>query len=196
VTIKVEHLLAHRELLAVLGGTGCLFITSAVESIDDRVLAKLEKGHTRADFETAVRLCRDAGVPLAPTFVAFTPWTTLDGYRDLLTTIAALDLIEHVAPVQWGLRLLITHGSRLLQLDDIASRVRPFDAGTLTYPWVHDDPRVDDLQAAIMRAVGVRTWGSRREVYDQVCVLAGLTRGSNDRPARSTIPYLDEPWYC
>ena len=58
--IKVEHLLAHRELLPVLAATGCLFVTSAVESVDDEVLAKLEKGHTRADFIAAAALCRDA----------------------------------------------------------------------------------------------------------------------------------------
>ena len=43
-----------------------MFITSAVESVDDDVLVKLRKGHTRADFVRAVELCRDAGVTLAP----------------------------------------------------------------------------------------------------------------------------------
>src|SRR5262249_46946394 len=38
VTIKIEHLLKHRDLLPELA-TGCAFVTSAVESIDDRVLA-------------------------------------------------------------------------------------------------------------------------------------------------------------
>ena len=33
-----------------LRGTGCLFVISAVESADDAVLEKLDKGHTRADF--------------------------------------------------------------------------------------------------------------------------------------------------
>src|SRR5688572_33277631 len=41
--IKVEHLLAHRELLPVLAKTGCLFVTSAVESVDDLVLEKDRK---------------------------------------------------------------------------------------------------------------------------------------------------------
>ncbi len=50
VTIKVEHLLKHRELIPILRETGCAFVVSAVESIDDRLLALLEKGHTRADF--------------------------------------------------------------------------------------------------------------------------------------------------
>ncbi len=47
VTIKVEHLLAHIKMLPVLKQTGCLFVTTAVESVDDKVLAILEKGHTR-----------------------------------------------------------------------------------------------------------------------------------------------------
>ena len=54
-TIKIEHLLKHRDLLPRLRETGCLFVTSAVESVDDAVLAKLDKGHTRADFIEVVR---------------------------------------------------------------------------------------------------------------------------------------------
>jgi tRNA A37 methylthiotransferase MiaB len=199
VTVKVEHLLKHRELLPVLARTGCLFVTSAVESLDDDVLAKLEKGHTRADFLEALQLCRDAGVNLAPTFVAFTPWTTLDAYRELLATVHDAGLIDHVSPVQWGLRLLVTEGSRLLELDDVRRRVEAFDARTLTYPWRHDDPQVDALQAAIMRAVGVRLTRSRQEVFAEVCQLAGLTLPEFSRGAvrqRATIPYLNEPWYC
>lgn len=197
VTIKVEHLRLHRDLLPLLARTGCLYITCAVESIDDDVLARLEKGHTRADFVEAVSLCRDAGVSMAPTFVAFTPWTTVDGYHDLLATIDALGLVNHVASVQWGLRLLVTQGSRLLELDDIRTRVQPYDPMTLTYPWRHDDPRVDELQGAVMQAVGARLTRPRDEVFDDVCALAGVVRPREaDIPARATIPFLNEPWYC
>src|SRR5262249_37835230 len=76
VTIKIEHLLRHRALLPVLRGTGCAFVTSAVESLDDAVLGKLEKGHTKADFIEVLHLTREAGLPLSPTFIPFTPWTT------------------------------------------------------------------------------------------------------------------------
>ena len=198
VTIKVEHLLKHRELLPILARTGCLFVTSAVESFDDGVLAKLEKGHTRADVTEALRLCREAKLNLVPTFVAFTPWTTLDAYRDLLLTVQALGLVSHVSPVQWGLRLLITEGSRLLELDDVRQLVRPFDFRTLTYPWRHVDPRVDALQAAIMAEVGIRLTRTRAEVFAAVCDLAGVTspEARRDVPDRATIPYLNEPWYC
>jgi radical SAM superfamily enzyme YgiQ (UPF0313 family) len=197
VTIKVEHLLRHRDMLPLLANTGCLFITSAVESFDDEVLAKLEKGHSRDDVMTAVRLCEEAGVHLAPTFVAFTPWTTVETYRDLLQTVDRLGLIAHVAPVQWGLRLLITQGSRLLELPEIRRSIGAFDAHTLTYPWRHVDPRVDALQQEIMRTVGVQTTRARGELFAEVCELAGV---ATPRPApalsRAAIPYLNEPWYC
>jgi radical SAM superfamily enzyme YgiQ (UPF0313 family) len=196
VTIKIEHLLRHRDLLPVLASTGCLFVTSAVESVDNEVLARFEKHHTREDFFEAVKLTRAAGVTLTPTFVAFTPWTTLDSYRELLATVEELDLVDHVAPVQWGLRLLVTQGSRLLELDDIARLVRPFDSKTLTYPWMHPEPDVDRLQQAIARLVGVRAPRSRREVFGAVSALSGRPPWSAPLLARAAIPYLDEPWYC
>jgi radical SAM superfamily enzyme YgiQ (UPF0313 family) len=191
--IKVEHLLAHRQLLSVLAETGCLFVTSAVESVDDDVLAKLEKGHTRADFIRAAALCRDAGLTLVPTFVAFTPWTTIAGYSDLLRVVSDLDLVSNVAPVQWGIRLLVTWQSRLLELPDIRAIVGPFDAKTLTFPWAHPNPRVDLLQQQIMALAGVRAARSREDIFETVCDLA---RVNLLVPSRATIPYLNEPWYC
>jgi len=46
VTVKVEHLLRHRDAVAALARTGCLFVTSAVESLDDAVLERLAKGRS------------------------------------------------------------------------------------------------------------------------------------------------------
>jgi len=205
--IKVEHLLKHRELLPVLAATGCLFITSAVESVDDEVLAKLEKGHTRADVIAAAAACRDAGLTLVPTFVAFTPWTTIDGYIDLLNVVDGLGLAANVAPVQWSIRLLVTWASRLLELDDIKSSVGPFDAKTLTYPWKHRDPRVDQLQQQVMALAGITLTRSREESFAAVRELAHVARGIRSAttrahpielvlPSRSAIPYMNEPWYC
>ncbi len=205
VTIKVEHLLRHRDLLPMLAQTGCLFVTSAVESVDDRVLEQLEKGHTRADFVEAAALCRAAGLTLSPTFVAFTPWTTLDGYADLLDVVSSLDLVGHVAPVQWGIRLLVTWQSRLLDLTDIRAVIADFDAHTLTYPWRHPDPRVDALQAQLMAMVGARVNRPRHETFQAIRAAVDQARGGtgmrpsapdDHAPARATIPYLNEPWYC
>jgi radical SAM superfamily enzyme YgiQ (UPF0313 family) len=197
-TIKIEHLLQHRDLLTPLRDAGCLFITSAVESVDDAVLAKLEKNHTRADFQEAAGLMRAAGIALQPTFIAFTPWTTIAGYRDLLRTLVELDLVENVGTVQLALRLLITSGSRLLELDEIRDRVRPFDAKSLVYPWVHEVPEVDRLGARVFRAVAVlqKQELSRGEIFAEICEIAGMALENFDLTPRAAIPYLDEPWYC
>jgi hypothetical protein len=204
-TIKIEHLLKHRDLLPVLRDTGCVLITSAVEAVDDRVLEKLEKNHTRRDFFEAAALLRAAGIALQPTFIAFTPWTTVPGYRDLLNALADLELIENIAPVQLALRLLITSGSRLLELDDVRAMVRPFDTTSLVYPWVHADPEVDRLGARIFRLVADhqkqgRSRGeifqSRNAIFREICEIAGAPLENHKLMPRATIPFLDEPWYC
>jgi radical SAM superfamily enzyme YgiQ (UPF0313 family) len=202
VTIKIEHLLKHRDLLPVLRGTGCAFVTSAVESVDDHVLEKLEKGHTREDFQRVAALCRDADLALAPTFVPFTPWTTIESYCDLLHEIDRLDLVDHVAPIQLAIRLLIPQASRMLELDEIRAVTGPFDAASLTYPWSHPDPRVDILQAELTRIVGLKPTASRREVFARVWDEAHararvrFIRRQPSLVARAAVPYLNEPWYC
>ncbi len=202
VTIKIEHLLEHAEMLPVLVETGCAFVTTAAESVDDHVLARLEKGHTRREFERAVDLCRNAALALAPTFLPFTPWTTFAGYLDLLHTIDRLDLVEHVAPIQLAIRLLIPQGSRMLELEEVRAVAREFDARSLTYPWVHPDPAIDQLHSELTQLIGVKINLSRSELFEKVWELAHAranalaARRQPPRAARSTIPYLNEPWYC
>jgi hypothetical protein len=200
VTIKIEHLLKHAAIIPLLRETGCLFICSAVESIDDAVLRHLKKGHTRSDFVAVARLCRDAGVTLVPTFVAFTPWTRLEGYVELLDLLEELDLVEQVPPIQLAIRLLVTAGSSLLELDDIRRVVSPFDAASLTWPWRHPEPRVDALQTAVMRLVGAAAALPRTQVF---AAIAALAREHAELPAslhrartRTPVPYVSEPWYC
>ncbi|HYP06033.1 MAG TPA: CUAEP/CCAEP-tail radical SAM protein, partial [Bryobacteraceae bacterium] len=173
---------------------------TAVESVDDEILRKLDKGHTAADFEAVTRLCGALGLTLAPTFIPFTPWTTADGFRRLLDTIEALGLVENVAPVQWSLRLLISARSRLLELEDVGSLVGEFDRKALVYPWRHRDPAVDALAEQVSRIVraGLAARRSRAELFSDVWEAA------HGRPApvdlrllpRTVIPYMEEPWFC
>ena len=147
-TIKVEHLLKHARDLPTLAATGCLFVTTAVESIDDDVLRLLDKGHTRADFVRVAGLARDAGLTLSPSFMPFTPWTSLRGYRDLLALVAELGLIDQVAPVQLAIRMLVPAGSRLLDLAALAPFLDGYDAAALSHRWSHPDPEADRLHAS------------------------------------------------
>ena len=203
-TIKVEHLLAHRDKLRRLVETGCLFVTTAVEEVDDAVLAKLDKGHTRADFVEVVEVARAAGLTLSPTFIPFHPWTTPIGFLDLLTLLAELDLIENLAPVQLSIRLLIPQGSRILELTEMEDSLGGFDAEKLSYSWTPTDPRADDLQEKVCEAVqqGEREGADRRAIFKHVWELAYaacertapalLQARADSRP----VPAMSEPWYC
>jgi radical SAM superfamily enzyme YgiQ (UPF0313 family) len=202
-TIKVEHLLKHAGLLPKLRDTNCAFVVSAVESFDDHVLNYLDKGHTREDFIEVVKLCRETGLNLTPTFVAFSPWTTLESYREFLETLEELDLIENVSAIQLAIRLLIPAGSRLLELPEVRSLVEPFDPQALAFPWKHPDPRVDALQRELETAIQsamTRGWG-RRQAFAEVLRLTDEKLGRVPASIvpmidRAAIPYLTEPWYC
>lgn len=205
VTIKIEHLLKYKEHLSRLRDAGCLFVTSAVESVDDEVLLRLDKGHTRADFLEVNGVFRELGLVLHPTFVPFTPWATLDGYLGLLRVLRENDLIENVAPIQLAIRLLIPAGSRLLELEDIKRLVGPFDPSALVYPWRNPDPRVDELSKQIEELVATSEEISlpRRKIFERIWRAAHEAAGVDAelaappvRASRAAIPYLNEPWYC
>ncbi len=202
-TIKIQHIIGHADMLPEMKATGCLFITSAVESVDDRVLELLAKNHTNEDFARAVRLCRAAGIVLAPTFVAFTPWTTLKGYIALLKRLLELELVESVPPIQLAIRLLIPQGSLLLELPGFQDRLGEFDPKLLGFPWKNPDPRVDRLQRAVQDWVAQAEGqgSSRREIFAQIWNLAHAALGVDAPPPTDAgtgapIPRLSEPWYC
>ncbi len=204
VTINVEHLLDHARHLGTLAATGCLFVTTAVESVDDRVLGLLDKGHTRADFIRVVEVAREAGLTLSPTFIPFTPWTTLEGYLDLLALVAELDLVAHVAPIQLGIRLLLPRGSWLLPVPELQAHLGDFDPDALSYRWSNPDPRVDGLWEKVARVVEEGEGAGRRRVFERIWRLgrdalglpgkaAPLVKGPS---AEGCLPRLSEPWYC
>jgi radical SAM superfamily enzyme YgiQ (UPF0313 family) len=203
VTIKIEHLIKHADLLPVLRDTGCAFVTSAVESVDDNVLAILQKGHTRSDFFRAVELFQRAGLTLSPTFVAFTPWITLDGYRDLLECIAHAGLIENVASVQLAIRLLVPEGSKLLDVEDMRRFITRFDEAALCHRWAHPDAAVDHLQHEVETSIKDSLQIGRLHAFRNVWQtlqkyvdVPDLSISTASCRTGKAIPHLSEPWYC
>ncbi len=202
-TIKIQHLIDHADMLPRLKQAGCLFITSAVESVDDAVLEYLAKRHTSADFDRAVALLRQAGIALAPTFVAFTPWTTLEGYIALLQRLLDLKLVESVPPIQLAIRLLIPAGSYLLELPGFRARLGPFDRQILGFPWQHADARVDRLQQDVQQWVAEAEGRqlARRDIFAAIWRLAHVAAGMDvpELPAGALgepTAHMSEPWYC
>jgi radical SAM superfamily enzyme YgiQ (UPF0313 family) len=203
-TAKIEHVLRYRDRLAELARMGCAFVVSAAESLSDAVLSHLHKGHSRADIETAVRLTAQAGITLRPTWVAFTPWTTLDDYRELLDFVEERGLVDAVDPVQYSIRLLVPPGSLLLE----SAAMRPF-LGELVeeqfyYRWRHPDPRMEALHKEVSALVAGAA-DSREDAaltFQRVCELADRAAGLAARPIslpdskRRRPPRLTEPWFC
>lgn len=205
-TAKVEHLLKYRRLLPELGELGCVFVVSAFESLSDLVLRELDKGHSREDAFEAIRLLRQAGIAPRPTWVSFTPWTTIDDYLEVLDWIEAEDLVDHVDPVQFTVRLLVPAGSALLERSSLRPYLRELVPESFTYPWSHPDRRMDDLHARVSNLVGeaadrqedpVVTFARIREMAWSV---AGRTpAGEELLPSvahRVRAPRLTEAWFC
>jgi len=204
VTIKIEHLLKYANRLPRLRETGCLLVTSAVEAVDDRILAIFNKGHTRADFIEAVTLLRDVGLTLNPTFVTFSPWTTAEGYLDFLSLLYELDLVDSVSPIQYAIRLLIPAGSKLLELPEVQALADDFDEAALAYPWAHPEPAMDELYETVFGLVKAqqRSGEPRRVLFRRVWQAAATLVPGRRRPDKNDqkitaepIPALSEAWY-
>ena len=198
-TIKIEHLLQHRALLPELVECGLLFVTSAVECLDDEILRRLDKGHVAADVPVALRAVREAGAELRPSLMPYTPWTKLGDLPALFDFAVEHALVDAIDPVQYTLRLLLPPGSLLL--DPAAPWLRSFDAQAFSWTWVHPDPRVDALGRASAELARDeagndprRTFLLLRDLADRA-VQRTRTKAFVLPPQRSS-PRLSEPWFC
>jgi radical SAM superfamily enzyme YgiQ (UPF0313 family) len=207
-TVKVEHILRHPEIWPEFAAAGCLFVVSAFETVHEETLIRLDKGHTAAEAAAAVQLLRSHGIEIRPSFLPFTPWTTVDEVADIVDFVAALDLVPNVDPVQYTIRLLVPQGSLLEPVLADEGRLGPYDAERLTWTWTAGDPSVDELQTRLTALVeGAQTAGEpNTQIYRRVqqAVWAAAGRQAPGycpplRPASAMIegrPRLTEPWFC
>ncbi len=205
-TAKVEHILKHREIFPELASLGCIFIVSALESLSDRVLEHLEKGHTRQDIYAALAVLREAGIALRPSFVSFTPWTTTGDYIAMLEFVEAEGLIDNVDPVQYTIRLLVPPGSLLLEREGTEAWLGALAQESFTYEWAHEDSTMDRLcgDVSVLVEQGVRRNEDSAAIFYKIKELAYRARGRQLReqvipvidPARSRPPRLTEAWFC
>jgi len=206
-TVKVEHVLRHAALWPELTASGCLFVVTAIESLNDDILARLDKGHTAGDAAAAVELLREHGIEPRPTFLPFTPWTTLADVLELLDFVARHDLVGNVDPVQYSLRLLLPEGSLLLDRPDatLCESLGDYDAERLTYAWSAADPMVDLLQArlAALTEQAAAAGEAAPETFVRVRAAALEVAGIEAEPAVAIPqgstegrPRLTEPWFC
>ena len=190
-TIKVEHILEHRQHVPTLAQNGCLFVVSAVEAVQDHILANFNKGHSAADVVEALRIMAASDIPLRPTFVPFTPWTAADDYLGLLRFVAQHGLIRHVDPIQLAIRLLVPRGSSLVGTPAMAPHLGPFDPDTFSYRWAHPNPRMDALQETVAARVegAIRGDEDAVETFGAIAALAEAAVGGGPHPQPLSLPW-------
>ena len=203
-TAKVDHILRHAGIWPEMAAAGCLFVVSAFESVNDEILARLDKGHTTAQAAEVVALLRASGIEVRPSFLPFTPWTTLDDLVALVDFVAVHDLVANVEPVQYTIRLLLPEGSLLLDDPTLAARLGGYDAEHLTWTWSSPDPAVDELQEHLVALVGSALHSGEplavihTRIRDAVYAAAGRPQAPELAPLASgdARPRLTEPWFC
>ncbi len=204
-TTKVELILRHRHVWDELAAAGCLFVVSALECVNDDILEILDKGHTTADAAEAVAVLRASGIEVRPSFLPFTPWTSLSDMVELVDFVAASDLVANVDPVHYTIRLLVPEGSLLLDHPAMAAHLGDYDPERLSYEWTAADPRVDRLQAELAQLVeqGLAAGEPNGSLYLAVSrvvhAAAGEPPAAGELIAAGSVegrPRLTEPWFC
>lgn len=205
-TTKVEHVLAHRDALPELAEAGCAFVVSALESVNDTTLGYLDKGHTVSEASEAIVLLRRHGIEVRPSWLPFTPWTTIEDLIHLVDFVQAHDLVPNVDPVQYTVRLLVPEGSLLLGRPEMTDHLGPYDADRLGWTWAHPDPSMDELQRELSASVEARIDQAAAGTFEKIDALIRARAGGSDGPASpgsvSSGPEpnrrarLTEPWFC
>ncbi len=205
-TTKVEHILRHPDVLPELADAGCVFIVSAFESTNDTILEYLDKGHCVAEESRAVVALREHGIEVRPSWLPFTPWTTLDDLIDLFDFVVAHDLVANVDPVQYTVRLLLPEGSLLLSHAAMEPHLGHYDPERLGWTWSHPDPMVDRLQQELAALVEVRVEQDTAVTFGEIDTLirsrrtthraAAPSHGAVSKGAIGDRAHLTEPWFC
>lgn len=199
-TIKVEHILDHRDLWAGLARWNLLFVVSAFESVDQETLDILDKGHTVADMGEAIGLVRGAGIDIRPTWLPFLPWTGPGDVADIFEFLDSHDLTGSTDPVQMAIKLLIPRGSLLEEHPAVKPHLNGYDTGALTWRWDFVDPETEVLQKELATIAA-----SASDCGQEVAVTLNEMREAVGRASARSLPRfeqtksaprLTESWFC
>ena len=203
-TARISHLLKHNDLLAEMKQSGCQFVVSALEILNDDILEILDKGHTRSDIEKTTNLFKKIDLSWRPSLLPFTPWTTIDDFLDLIEFVRNNDLVNNIDPVQFSLRLLIPPGSVLFDTFNNANWMGDLDASNFTYKWHHPDERMEQLWSQINTLVR-NSYKTNKNNYDTFWDIENLAYNIAGKmhllpthiPQKRPIPAgLTESWFC
>ena len=206
-TAKIEHLIQQKDIFTELQELGCLFIVTALESLNNKILKKLIKGHSKKDFLEVLKIARANGISIRPSLIAFTPWTTPKDYIELLDFIEKNELIDEIDPIQMSIRLLIPPESSLLQLQDLKKYIVRFEPEKFSYIWKHPNPKMELLNLKISRIVenhanlkkeALETFVALKKEFSKIFPEIIKEENVTIRTKKITAkpPKLTESWFC
>ena len=207
-TTKVEHVLEHADVWEDMAASGCLFVVSALECVNDEILARLDKGHTTEEAVLAIELLREQAIETRPSFMPFTPWSTPRDVLDIVDFVATHDLVANVDPIQYTIRLLVPEGCLLLEREDLREHLGPYDAERLSYPWRSADPAADRLQGRLSALVEQSVAAQESAGLAFSRIRAAVREAAGETPDGDAVceaipmgstegrPRLTEPWFC
>ena len=199
-TVKVEHVLAHRSLWPDMADLGVLFVVSAFESTDDRTLSILDKNHTAAEMSEAVDLLRSSGIYVRPTWLPFFPWTSPRHVAGIVEFIDEHRLWAATDPVQLAIRLLIPEGSLLESHPAVVPHLTGYRPEALTWSWEFEDPTTGQLYdeldsiAAAASDCGAEAGETLHRMRGTIADIAQVDLAP--MPASPPAPRLTESWFC
>lgn len=202
VTVKVEHVLKHRDMWPELKDLGVLFVVSAFESVDEETLLILDKSHTVPDMAESLEVLRRAGIHTRPTWLPFFPWTTPSDVADLVEFLDEHRLWTSTDPVQLGIKLLIPEGSLLESHPAVVPFLTSYDPASLTWRWSFQDPESELLQKEL-EAISAEASDCGEEVMETFTSMRSVISARvPDRDWGRIIdpgpitPRLSESWFC
>lgn len=142
-TTRIDHILENKEELLEMKELGVRFITSALEFPSELVLDEVGKNISISDIEEAVKVLREIGILLNPTFIMFNPWTRIDELSTFRTFVEENQLDSIIDPIQYETRLYLYKGSPLLRQASIQRLA--LTEHEFHYDWKHPDPEMDEL---------------------------------------------------
>lgn len=201
ITVKVEHILKHRGLWPEMADLGVLFVVSAFESVDNRTLDILDKGHSVADMAESVRVLRSSDIHIRPTWLPFLPWTTPGDVAGILAFVDDNNLAAALDPVQLAIKVLIPEGSLLVNHPEMSPYLSYFDPEALTWLWDFVEPDSERLHKELDRIAAVAsdcaeeaevTLAAMRAIVSEI---SGVDLGPQP-PMEREVPRLSESWFC
>ena len=199
-TIKVEHIIKYQDYFKELTNLNMLFITSAFETTNNRVLKILEKNHTYKDLEQSISISKQYNIDIRPTWMPFTPWTNLVDLINIVTLIEHYELRETVDPIQLTIKLLVPKGSLMLKRPEFKQYIGEYDQDSFTYLWNYENSKVGNLQALLFSYVAENYGIDEKEQYlELIDIIQSFTNTDiiyNKMYKYHEVPKLSETWFC